>query len=49
MSNTAVPIHPIAKGSLVKLWGGVALVAAIAGGLAWAGTAKAVGKAARHD
>lgn len=44
MSNTAVPIHPIAKGSLVKLWGGVALVAAIAGGLAWAGTAKAVGQ-----
>lgn len=44
MSNTAVPIRPIAKGSLAKLWGGVALVAVIAGGLAWAGTAKAVGQ-----
>lgn len=44
MSNTAVPIHPIAKGSLVKLWGGVAIVAAVAGALAWAGTAKAVGQ-----
>ena len=44
MSNTAVPIRPIAKGSVAKLWGGLALVAVIAGGLAWAGTAKAVGQ-----
>ncbi|MFM1981367.1 MAG: hypothetical protein RJB22_86 [Pseudomonadota bacterium] len=44
MSNTAVPIRPIAKGSLIKLWGGIALVTAVAGGLAWVGTAKAVGQ-----
>lgn len=44
MSNTAVPIRPIAKGSLVKLWAGVAVVAAIAGGLAWAGTNKVAGQ-----
>ena len=44
MSNTAVPIAPIAKGSMLKLWGGVAVVLAVAGGLAWTGTAKAVGQ-----
>jgi hypothetical protein len=44
MSNTAVPIRPIAKGSLTKLWGGIAVVALVAGGLAWAGTAKVVGQ-----
>ncbi len=44
MSNTAVPIRPIAKGSMTKLWGGVAIVAALAGALAWTGTAKAVGQ-----
>ncbi|MEY4306406.1 MAG: hypothetical protein RIT52_2581 [Pseudomonadota bacterium] len=44
MSNTAVPIRPIAKGSIAKLWAGVAIVAAVAGGLAWAGTNKVVGQ-----
>ena len=37
MSTTAVPLRPIAKGSLTRLWIGVALVALEAGGLAWAG------------
>ncbi len=38
MSVTAVPIPPVEKGSLIKLWGGLALAVAIAGGVAWAGT-----------
>lgn len=33
---TRVPLQPIAKGSLVKLWLGVALAVLLAGGLAWA-------------
>ena len=37
MSITAVPLRPIAKGSLTRLWIGVAAVALAAGGLAWAG------------
>ena len=37
MSTTAVPLHPIAKGSLTRLWIGVAAIALAAGGLAWAG------------
>lgn len=44
MSNTAVPIRPIAKGSMTKLWGGIAVVTLVAGGLAWAGTTKLVGQ-----
>lgn len=42
MSVTTVPIQPIEKGSLAKLWGGVALAVLIAGGAAWWGTEKAV-------
>ena len=38
MSTTTVPIQPIAKGSLVKLWGGVGAAALLAAGLAWFGT-----------
>jgi FKBP-type peptidyl-prolyl cis-trans isomerase FkpA len=38
MSTTTVPIQPIAKGSLLKLWGGVAAAALLAAGLAWYGT-----------
>jgi FKBP-type peptidyl-prolyl cis-trans isomerase FkpA len=38
MSATTVPILPVEKGTLVKLWAGVAAVVLIAGGLAWAGT-----------
>jgi FKBP-type peptidyl-prolyl cis-trans isomerase len=37
MSTTAVPLRSIAKGSLTRLWIGVAAVALVAGGLAWAG------------
>jgi len=37
MSTTAVPLRSIAKGSLTRLWIGVAAVALAAGGLAWAG------------
>ena len=37
MSVTAVPIHPIKKGTLTKLWVGIALLFLAAGGLAWAG------------
>ena len=37
MSITAVPLRPIAKGSLTKLWIGVAAIVLAAGGLAWAG------------
>lgn len=35
---TAVPIRPIAKGSLVKLWLGLILLCAAGAGLAWVGT-----------
>jgi len=38
MSVTRVPIAPLEKGSLTKLWGGVALAVALAAGVAWAGT-----------
>lgn len=42
MSATTVPIQPIEKGSLTKLWAGVAVAVLIAGGAAWWGTEKAV-------
>jgi FKBP-type peptidyl-prolyl cis-trans isomerase len=42
MSITRVPIQPIKKGSMLKLWGGIALAVAAAGGLAWAGTSRTV-------
>jgi FKBP-type peptidyl-prolyl isomerase-like protein len=37
-SATAVPIRPLARGSLVKLWIGLILLALAAGALAWWGT-----------
>jgi FKBP-type peptidyl-prolyl cis-trans isomerase FkpA len=37
-----VPQQPIAKGSMIKLWVGVAAIVLAAGGLAWAGTSKTV-------
>ncbi len=37
MSVTAVPLRPIAKGSIGRLWVGVAAIVLAAGGLAWAG------------
>ncbi|MBB4860265.1 FKBP-type peptidyl-prolyl cis-trans isomerase FkpA [Novosphingobium chloroacetimidivorans] len=33
---TRVPLQPIARGSLTKLWIGIAAVALLAGGVAWA-------------
>lgn len=42
---TAVPLLPIKKGSLVKLWIGIALAAAVGVAAAWAGTARQVAMA----
>ncbi|HEY9554891.1 FKBP-type peptidyl-prolyl cis-trans isomerase [Allosphingosinicella sp.] len=39
MSVTAVPIRPIRKGSVARLWIGLAALSLGAGALAWAGTA----------
>jgi hypothetical protein len=39
MSVTTVPIRPLAKGSLVKLWLGLLVLALASGALAWVGTA----------
>lgn len=39
---TAVPLRPIARGSIAKLWAGVGALAVIAGGVAWAGTGRVV-------
>jgi FKBP-type peptidyl-prolyl cis-trans isomerase FkpA len=38
MSVTTVPIQPIKKGSMLKYWGGIALILAVAVGLAYIGT-----------
>lgn len=38
MSVTAVPIPPIAKGSLTKIWIGVGIALLLGAALAWAGT-----------
>jgi FKBP-type peptidyl-prolyl cis-trans isomerase len=38
MSVTAVPLRPIKKGSVLKLWIGLAVLALAAGAMAWAGT-----------
>jgi FKBP-type peptidyl-prolyl cis-trans isomerase FkpA len=47
---TAVPIRPIAKGSVTRLWVGIVAAVAVAGGLAWAGTsAPAPGMCSRSD
>lgn len=43
---TAVPLRPIAKGSLTKLWVGVAVAALAGAGLAYAGTQAVIGKSA---
>ena len=40
MSVSQVPLRPIARGSLVKLWLALALLAAIAFGLAWMGAGR---------
>jgi hypothetical protein len=42
---TAVPLRPIAKGSLTKLWLGIGLLVVVGVGTAWWGTAKQVAMA----
>ena len=42
MSVTAVPIRPLKKGSLVKLWVGLGALCLLAAGIAWAGTERQV-------
>ncbi|USI71814.1 FKBP-type peptidyl-prolyl cis-trans isomerase [Sphingomonas morindae] len=39
---TAVPLRPVGKGTVRRLWLGVAAAVLIGGGLAWAGTARQV-------
>lgn len=39
MSVTAVPLRPLKKGSVAKLWIAILALALLAGGIAWAGTA----------
>lgn len=39
MTVTAVPLRPLKKGALVKLWIGLAVLLVAAGALAWAGAA----------
>lgn len=39
---TAVPLRPVAKGTLTKIWLGVGVAVVIGIGMAWAGTAKQV-------
>ncbi|MFM9978247.1 MAG: FKBP-type peptidyl-prolyl cis-trans isomerase [Sphingomonadaceae bacterium] len=41
---TAVPLRPIKKGAITRLWLGVAAACAVAGGLAFAGTSAVKGK-----
>ena len=49
MSVTTVPIHPIKKGSLTKIWLAVALIVAAALLLAFAGTENAVVTGASNE
>lgn len=42
MSVTAVPLRPIRKGSVAKLWAGLGVLCLIAAGIAWAGTERQV-------
>jgi len=39
---TAVPLQPVAKGTLAKVWTGVAIAVVVGVGVAWVGTAKQV-------
>ena len=49
MSVTTVPIHPIKKGSMTKLWGGIILVLLLAACLAYFGTKDAVQTGATNE
>ena len=40
MSVTAVPLQPLSKGTVAKLWIGILLVVLLAVGLAWIGTSR---------
>ncbi len=42
---TAVPLRPVKKGAVTRLWIGVGAAVLAAAGLAWAGTSKTVGAA----
>lgn len=42
MSNSATPLRPLKKGAVTKLWLGVGAAILVAGGVAWAGTARPV-------
>jgi FKBP-type peptidyl-prolyl cis-trans isomerase FkpA len=42
MSVTAVPIRPIKKGSLIRLWIGLGALTLAAAGIAWAGTSNQI-------
>lgn len=43
MSVTAVPLRPIAKGSVARLWIGIVFLVVAAAALAWAGVPKSLG------
>ncbi len=45
MSVTAVPLRPVAKGTLTKLWVGVGLLVAAGVGFAWQTTSAQVAMA----
>ena len=49
MSNSAVPLRPVKKGTLTRLWLGVAAIAAIGGVAAWATTAPVIAKAGNAE
>lgn len=50
MSVTAVPLRPISKGALAKLWLGIGAAVALAAGAAWLGTSgEAVANAASPE
>ncbi|SIN62422.1 Domain amino terminal to FKBP-type peptidyl-prolyl isomerase [Parasphingorhabdus marina DSM 22363] len=49
MSVTTVPIRPIEKGTLTKMWIGIALVVLIGAALAWFGTREAVENGATDE
>lgn len=49
MSVTTVPIQPIKKGSMIKLWLGIIVVVLVAAGLAFIGTQEAVATGATNE
>lgn len=49
MSVTTVPIQPIKKGSMIKLWLGIIVVVLVAAGLACIGTQEAVATGATNE